>query len=109
MRVPKSPKLYGNQAPNGRLRRAMHDRTRPSAAKRGYDAEWEKIRPVILARDPICKACDRRLSTEVDHIVPLAQGGPKLDPKNLQGLCKPCHTAKTNRERAGCQPSQRAL
>jgi 5-methylcytosine-specific restriction protein A len=100
LRVPKAPKLYRNQAPSGKLRRALHDKGRPNARARGYDRQWEKVRAVVLARDPVCKACERRLSVEADHITPLAAGGARLDPKNCQGLCKPCHTAKTNRERA---------
>jgi 5-methylcytosine-specific restriction enzyme A len=36
-------------------------------------------------------------ATEVDHIIPKAQGG--LDEEsNLQSLCKPHHSAKTARE-----------
>jgi hypothetical protein len=29
----------------------------------------------VLVRDPICKACDKELSTQADHIVPLEDGG----------------------------------
>jgi len=37
------------------------------------------------------------VATEVDHIVPLSQGGPD-EWDNLQGLCHDCHAAKTARE-----------
>jgi len=52
----------------------------------------------ILARDPVCVECAKlsiyRPTDEVDHIVPLHRGGPDTD-ANLQGLCSPCHEAKT--------------
>ena len=98
--VPKAPKLYQNQAPSARLGRAMHDRSRPTARQRGYDRAHEKWRDLVLARDRVCKHCNRRLAVEADHIVPVAAGGKRLALDNGQGLCKPCHTAKTNRERA---------
>ena len=34
----------------------------------------------------------------VDHIIPKAEGGTD-DESNLQSLCKPCHAAKTDREK----------
>ncbi len=36
------------------------------------------------------------VSTEVDHIVPKAEGGGD-DDDNLRDLCKPCHNVKTVR------------
>jgi 5-methylcytosine-specific restriction endonuclease McrA len=36
--------------------------------------------------------------TTVDHIVPLARGGPAYDRANLQVLCIRCHRWKTARE-----------
>lgn len=35
---------------------------------------------------------------EVDHIIPVAQGGGSCGLDNLQTLCKVCHTSKTRRE-----------
>lgn len=50
-----------------------------------------------------CKICgrvaDRVGEGQVDHRVPLAQGGTE-DDANLQWLCVDCHRAKTNREKA---------
>jgi 5-methylcytosine-specific restriction endonuclease McrA len=63
--------------------------------------KWEIIRRFVLRRDPICKVCDRALSTEVDHVIPLAQGGDPYDPARLQGICSPCHWRKTGAENAG--------
>lgn len=50
---------------------------------------------------PLCVACDKlgRVSAalELDHVIPLWEGGPDAD-SNLQGLCIPCHAAKTAAE-----------
>lgn len=47
---------------------------------------------------PLCVHCQSKggvsLATELDHILPLFKGGVD-DETNLQGLCKPCHDAKT--------------
>lgn len=37
---------------------------------------------------------------EVDHIVPLTDGGSHCDPSNTQSLCKSCHSSKTARDKA---------
>jgi 5-methylcytosine-specific restriction enzyme A len=61
---------------------------------------WLMTREAVLARDPICKVCDERLSTEVDHIKPLSQGGDPWNLEGLQGICSSCHHAKTARDNA---------
>jgi 5-methylcytosine-specific restriction protein A len=76
-----------------------YDRSRGTAAERGYDAAHRKWRAAVLARDPICKACGVERSTFADHIVPLNQGGAKLDLANGQGLCSRCHQVKRGQER----------
>lgn len=37
-----------------------------------------------------------RLGDGVDHIVPLAEGGDRYSPANMQTLCKPHHDTKTH-------------
>jgi 5-methylcytosine-specific restriction enzyme A len=58
-------------------------------------------RKAVLGREPICKVCDNELSTEVDHIVPLSEGGDPYRLERLQGICSPCHWMKTGGENAG--------
>jgi 5-methylcytosine-specific restriction endonuclease McrA len=60
--------------------------------------KWELTRQAVLSRDPICKVCNETLSTEVDHIKPLADAGAEYDLTNLQGICSPCHWLKTGAE-----------
>jgi 5-methylcytosine-specific restriction protein A len=66
-------------------------------AERGYPANWEKLRRLVLERDPICKACELDCANECDHLMPLERGGTN-ELANLQGLCKPCHSRKTGLE-----------
>lgn len=71
--------------------------TTTSAHARGYGAHWRKLRALVLARQPLCSSCQRRASTQVDHIVPKAAGGTDEE-HNLRGVCGDCHAAKTARE-----------
>ena len=81
------------------------DARRPSASERGYDWRWHRLRTTYLAAHPLCAHCMAQgrvvPAEEVDHIVPLREGGPRLDRRNLQALCRKCHRRKTARERAG--------
>lgn len=58
--------------------------------------EWMETRKRILERDSYaCCACGQvGMMNEIDHIVPLEQGGSHAD-ANLQTLCRRCHAAKT--------------
>ena len=85
-------------------RRKEHDRGRLSAAKRGYDSAWRKLRDAVLADEPLCRSCKAQgrvtAATEVDHIKPFRLAGVinetlRTDRENLQPLCKPCHAVKT--------------
>jgi len=82
-----------------RKHQLAYDAYRGTADERGYDADHRKWRAAVLARDPICKACGKSRATFADHVIPLNQGGAKLDLANGQGMCGPCHQAKRGRER----------
>jgi 5-methylcytosine-specific restriction endonuclease McrA len=61
---------------------------------------WRSVRHECLVGNPTCQireACDA-MATEVDHIVPLSEGGEPFDLENLQSACKSCHAVKTRRE-----------
>lgn len=83
-----------------RRRRALIGDRTPDAVKLYHSAKWLRTREKVLARDPICKVCDDALSTQVDHIKPLSQGGDPWDIDGLQGICVPCHARKSGRESA---------
>ena len=78
--------------------------TRGSAASRGYDARWRRIRSRHLSQHPLCAHCLQNGRTEaaqhVDHIIPLRKGGTHAK-GNLQSLCASCHSRKTAREDGG--------
>lgn len=78
-----------------------YDQRRGSAASRGYDRRWRRLRAMILARQPLCVMClaENRVTPaiELDHIVPLRDGGDNSE-DNLQPLCKSHHSRKTARD-----------
>jgi 5-methylcytosine-specific restriction enzyme A len=84
------------------VKRAL-DRERTSAARRGYGSRWRKVRAAFLGQHPLCAACRAQgrvvTATVVDHVVP-HRGHPERfwNEANWQGLCKPCHDAKTAHE-----------
>ena len=67
---------------------------------------WRATRLVVLFRDPICKRCNQASSTICDHVINARQYVSKhgrdlsyfFDENNLQGICQPCHDAKTAKE-----------
>lgn len=44
-----------------------------------------------------CATCEKNAPTQIDHILPLANGGNN-NMDNLQGLCKQCHQDKSKNE-----------
>lgn len=81
-----------------RARKARHDQRRPSAARRGYDAEWRKARAEFLALFPYCRRCGAPATT-VDHIKP-HRGDDRLfwDRSNWQSLCTTHHSSWKQRQ-----------
>lgn len=91
---------------DGSGRCAKHQRVdwakKPDAPKRITGRALQKARIDLFSRAPLCAECRRKgrvtLATERDHIKPLAEGGTDTD-DNVQGLCGPCHDAKSAAER----------
>lgn len=88
---------------------SFSDPSRGTRHERGYGSKWDKKRERILKRDNgLCQECLRngrltpvgltKFSYFCDHIKPKEEGGSDGD-SNLEALCKPCHTAKTDREK----------
>lgn len=84
-----------------RERRAAYDRTRPTAAARGYDETWRKIRAGVLRLEPCCRTCaaqGRRVeAVEVDHIDGNSRNNATA---NLRPLCRHHHSQRTARDQA---------
>ncbi len=65
-----------------------------STRRRRLPPGWDRIRATVLHRHPTCQVCGVAPSTEVDHVEP----GDDHGLANLQGICTPCHRAKSARE-----------
>lgn len=73
----------------------------------GSTRRWRELRAFVLERDGhVCKVpradgllCGAR-ATHADHIVSLADGGPKWDPNNLRAACAPCNLSRGTAARA---------
>jgi 5-methylcytosine-specific restriction enzyme A len=73
------------------------DEARGSAAERGYDSAWQRVRAHVLERDGHrCYYCGAAANT-VDHLVPFGRGGARLDPANLVAACRFHNSSKGNR------------
>jgi len=80
---------------------------RGSATARGYDWEWRRLSKAYVRAHPLCanptgnQACTG-VAVLADHVVPhRGNDRLRLDPRNLQGLCRSCHAIKTNGEGSG--------
>ncbi len=102
--MPKRPPIH---RPHGykpqEQKRLEYDKERGSAASRGYDGVWRKLRLVFLTDNPLCCFCAKAKrvvqATVVDHIEPIAKRPElRLEWSNLRPLCKPCHDAHTAKE-----------
>lgn len=79
------------------IRAKLDEKKKPSIRKRGYDKNHFKLRTIMLHEQPLCAVCGQP-ATDLDHI----DGDPfNRERKNLQMLCKACHSLKTNREQGG--------
>jgi 5-methylcytosine-specific restriction enzyme A len=78
-----------------RERQAAYDRTRPSAAQRGYDEEHRRDRERFLRENPFCIECGRP-AVVLEHCIP-HRGDQRLlrDPANWQPMCVSCASRKT--------------
>jgi 5-methylcytosine-specific restriction protein A len=76
------------------------DQRRGSSASRGYDADWRRLRLIVLEEEPLCRFHAERGQTvpgeEVDHIEPVdLRPDLRLVRSNLRVLCKACHSRLT--------------
>ena len=75
-----------------------------SANMRAPESIRTKRRLKLWTQDPHCQSCrelvDYPWGFELDHIVPLSQGGPDTE-GNSQVLCIDCHKAKSAAEASG--------
>ncbi|MCC6797669.1 MAG: HNH endonuclease [Candidatus Hydrogenedentes bacterium] len=96
-------RLREKRPPRVSLQTAAVIKARPTASKRGYDAEWQKLRAQHLARQPACVKCGVvRENNHVDHIVPhRGDNRLRLNPNNLQTMCHSHHSQKRENNEKG--------
>jgi len=68
----------------------LRSNCKPQASRqaRGYNAEYDRIRPIVLAEEPVCRLCGTAWSQHVHHIDRNPHNHARA---NLCGLCPPCH------------------
>jgi len=82
-----------------RNRRRRADPNSGRRVKVYHSKRWPMLRKRVLFEQPICADPDcTRLSTEVDHIVPMSRGGAGVRARDCQGLCGHHHALKSARE-----------
>ncbi|MGK2287233.1 HNH endonuclease [Pedomonas sp. V897] len=115
------PRIGARPGLSPRERKRRLDDRRLTAAQRGYDAAWRRLRDaVIVERGLRCDQCKRigalwmRDATptmpvlEVDHIISVAERPDlRLEPSNLRVLCRPCHSRRTARDQGFARPGLR--
>ena len=77
------------------------ERWERKGATRTSSEKHRKWAAIVKKRDPYCRVrlpgCTH-ITTQADHIVPVAFGGAEFDPANGQGICTSCHRKKSSRE-----------
>lgn len=74
---------------------------RLTTTERGYGWQWQKLRLLILADEPLCRFCKEKgiitVAEEVDHIDGNSHNNER---SNLRPLCRPCHLRRTAEDQA---------
>ena len=98
------PAVYRGRCPTHRTEREADRNNRRSESRSVYlSAAWRKVRAQQLSEEPYCEGIDHGRAcpypaTEVDHRIPIVEGGKPFDRENLQSLCKSHHSKKTAQE-----------
>lgn len=80
----------------------VYDTARGTAAERGYDATWAKVRAIYLSQHPLCEEClkvNKIVPSKIPHHIKPIHKYPdlRLDMNNLKALCVACHNRIENR------------
>lgn len=91
------PQILGRRKASPAIRVQAPKPERPKTASRGYDHLWRKTSERHRRRHPFCVFCAQagrqRLCDDVDHKIPIEDGGDRLKAENLQSLCRGCHNS----------------
>lgn len=101
--VPSCPTLTRNaRCPAHTVTREERNPKDPKQQQFYGSTRWKATRSIIRKRDPICKMCHRRPTTQVHH---KDNDWQNNDPSNLEGVCKWCHLEHSGREQRKKQAS----
>ena len=78
--------------------------TRSRNVKVYSSLKWERTRAQQLAEHPLCQCDDPEcfeIATDVDHRIPIDQGGDVWAFSNLRSLAHACHSRITRRAQLG--------
>ncbi|HTN60258.1 MAG TPA: AAA family ATPase [Devosia sp.] len=96
--MPSKPPSQRRVAAAPRIQRTGRKLT---TTERGYGWQWQKLRPLILADEPLCRFCKAKwlivAADEIDHIDGDSHNN---DRENLRPLCRPCHLERTAKDQA---------
>ncbi|QDU62155.1 HNH endonuclease [Planctomycetes bacterium Pan216] len=105
-RIPtyRPPSLAPDQGDPETERRRRYQRERTDQAfQRFYQSKrWRRFRKWFLARQPLCIDCEAagrlKEADQLHHVVKLKDDwSRRLDPTNVVGLCRSCHSKRTAR------------
>lgn len=75
---------------------------RPSAAQRGYGADWRRVSAAVIAAAQACHWCQGEFTTDdpatCDHVIPKAKGGTN-DRENLVAAHRSCNSRRGGQTR----------
>lgn len=65
---------------------------RLTAARRGYNRQWQQLRDFYIRLHPVCEVCKIAPAVEVHHKESIKRNpARRLDQSNLLAVCRPCH------------------
>jgi 5-methylcytosine-specific restriction endonuclease McrA len=80
-----------------RIKKNTDPAGRPSAAARGYGAEWRRVSAEVIAEAVTCYWCNGAFAADdpatADHLVPKARGGTN-DKSNLVAAHRSCNSRR---------------
>lgn len=77
-------------------RTAWQDRPTNRPKRSGW-SQQRRARGILALHSRVCHICGLAGATEVDHVIPLSQGGAD-EPDNLRPIHTDCHRQKTAEE-----------
>ncbi len=93
------PPFTGRRCPMCETKRKKAlDAARPSAAARGYDKDWRRVRGAFLKANPNCCECGQP-ATDADHVHSVRERPDlRLVWSNLRPYCHAHHSSRTARD-----------